>query len=82
MAKQVMCKSCNVPCVVDGNEITCPQCGTTFVKQGDTIKVVKIGRIDSIEQRLSNLEKITQTKIKPEPEPEAAQEPADWDEAW
>jgi Zn finger protein HypA/HybF involved in hydrogenase expression len=63
MAKQIICKSCQVPCIADGNEITCTKCGTTFVKQGDTVKVKTIGRIDSIEQRISNLEKITQTKI-------------------
>jgi uncharacterized Zn finger protein (UPF0148 family) len=82
MAKQIICKSCQVPCIADGDEITCPKCGTTFVRQGETVKVKTIGRIDSIEQRLTNLEKTIQTNIEPEPEPEPIQKPADEDENW
>lgn len=68
--KTILCASCQVECEVEGNKITCPQCGSSFVKQGGEMKIKEIGRIDKIEQRLDALE-----QPEPEPEPESESEP-------
>lgn len=68
MAKQIICKSCQVPCVVDGDEITCEQCGTTFIKKAGEVKVKEIGRLDRIEKDIAEIK----AALKPESEPQTS----------
>lgn len=67
MLKQIICKSCRLPAHVDGDEITCEKCGTTFVRQGDTVRPTQIGRLDKIEKDVAELADIIKTNIGPAP---------------
>ena len=77
--KITFCPNCSQPAVRQGDEVVCEKCDAVFKITRKEAKVKELGRIESIEQRLSKVEALLPTD--PEPEPEPAPEDDDDEES-
>ena len=78
------CPNCQQPALWDGKKLVCEICDVTFIqKPGGGARVEQLGRIEKIEQRVTQIEQ-TIGPAEPEPEPEPDEptpdEPGDQDE--
>jgi len=53
---KVHCPNCNGPAIREGDEITCEKCDAVFVIKQKEPKVVQIGRLNELEQRVGSIE--------------------------
>lgn len=55
--KTIVCPNCGAKAIKDGTKIVCETCDATYAfKKTGGAKVVDIGRLDSIEERLGRVE--------------------------
>lgn len=71
--KKIVCPNCGARAIKDGNKIVCESCDATYsFKKTGGAKVLDIGRLDSIESRLSHVESLLPGQ---DPDPAEPDEP-------
>lgn len=72
--KKVNCPNCLRPAIKEGNKIICETCDATFAfTRTGGAKVVEVGRLDSIEERIDRIEDLLPgqepdpAKLEPDP---------------
>lgn len=69
MSVKVNCPSCKSVAIKDGNKIICDDCDSTFeIKRTGGAKVVDVGRLDTLEQRVDRHGELLASLL-PEPDP-------------
>ena len=75
LKKKVVCPNCGAMAIKEGSEIVCETCDATYsFKKTGGVKVVDIGRLDSIEERLNRVESLLPGQ---DPNPVDPVDPAD-----
>lgn len=72
--KKIVCPNCGARAIKEGNKIVCEDCDATYsFKKTGGAKVLDIGRLESIEERLNRVESL----LPGDPDPADPQDPAD-----
>jgi len=65
-----VCPNCQLPALWDGTKLVCEPCDVTFVlKPGGGARVAQVGRVESLENRMDQVEKAIGAVEPAEPEP-------------
>lgn len=66
----VGCPNCKGDAIKDGNKIICEHCDSTFeIKKTGGAKVVDVGRLDTLEQRVDHHGELLARLLPKEPDP-------------
>ena len=66
---KVNCPNCKSVAIKDGNKIICEHCDSTFeIKRTGGAKVVDVGRLDTLEQRVNHHGELLASLL-PDPDP-------------